>query len=216
MATKRQISTMQRRRVVLRRSTVMSVCAVAAVCVAALGFAPQARAQTQPQTQPSSSRLQPLVNEAVAQLQLSYRHDRAERQQRYEEIGQAIATWNKSARGPAENEQLAEWLRAVMRASMPGSKERLPPQPVFETTARTPAVPQLDNEMTKSASPGPVDNSKQESVRNETTAESLDGAAHGEHISETRPVDDTRSATQSAADPNNGDPFRDDPIPADK
>jgi hypothetical protein len=98
------------------------------------------------QTPASTSRLQSLVNDTAAQLQLVYRHNRAEHQRRREQLVEAIAAWRTAERSSANNERLADWLRDAIRSSMPGSREQLPPLPEFsqspaypiETRARSP------------------------------------------------------------------------------
>jgi hypothetical protein len=171
------------------------------------------------QTPSSAARLQPLVNDAVAQLKISYRHDRVEREKRYEEIGRAAAAWNKSKRDAADNERLAEWLRGAMRVSMPGSHEPLPPLPEF-APAKT-----KDERNTEKKSD--VNESPTTSV--ETTAEpqtgrramevhapaaaatsSTEQLAH-ENADATSPMHTAETFRPAAAD--ESDPFRDDPLP---
>jgi hypothetical protein len=162
----------------------------------------------------SPQRLQPLVNDAVAQLQLSYRYDAAERQQRYETIGRAVAAWNQSRRTPAHNEQLADWLRRAMRASMPGSREPLPPVPEFDRpiAAETPVQ----------ATPAPTAQQHQESNHDAAASatpaaestESVPAEPAGENAGKpaTSPSGEA-TAVQHSRETDDGDPFRDDPLP---
>ena len=79
----------------------------------------------------SMSRLQPLVNDTVAQLQVAYRHDPAEGQGRYARLAEGIEQWRNAPRNEANDRLLAEWLRAAMRTSMPGSQAAFPAAPRF-------------------------------------------------------------------------------------
>jgi hypothetical protein len=186
---------------------------VAANLVAIGTHAPTAGAQSAV----SPSRLQPLVNDAVAQLQLSYRFDAAERQQRYELIGRAVAAWNQSKRSAADNELLADWLRRAMRASMPGSREPLPSLPEFDRPIAAEAPIQ--------AAPSPAAEENKESKRDDASSathaaqstESVPAESAGE--TESRPVTSPpgeASADQHSQDTDEGDPFRDDPLPEQK
>lgn len=94
----------------------------------------------------SSKELQLLVNDAAKQLQISYRHDFTESHARHEHIRHAITAWKISTRSDADNQLLALWLRQVIRSSMPGSHEPLPPIPEFDRheTHPTSASPTAD------------------------------------------------------------------------
>jgi hypothetical protein len=72
-----------------------------------------------------------LVGEATAQFQLAYRLRPAEGQHRYEQLNAVVAAWRAAPRTEANNERLSNWLRAAIRASMPGSRDALPPMPAF-------------------------------------------------------------------------------------
>jgi hypothetical protein len=98
---------------------------LAMVAIAWLSRPAAAQATTSP------VRLQSLVNDAVAQLQIAYRHDAAERRDRYEQVAAAVESWRRAERSKTNNRLLADWLRAAMRASMPGSRAALPPAPPF-------------------------------------------------------------------------------------
>jgi hypothetical protein len=78
-----------------------------------------------------TSRLQILVNDAAAQIQLSYRQYPLERQRRHEQLAAAIASWRAAEHSKANDERLAAWLQAAILSSMPGSRDPLPPAPQF-------------------------------------------------------------------------------------
>jgi len=78
-----------------------------------------------------ADRLPTLVGEAAAQFQLAYRLRPAEGQHRHEQLNAVVAAWRAAPRTEANNERLSNWLRAAIRASMPGSREALPPMPTF-------------------------------------------------------------------------------------
>lgn len=80
----------------------------------------------------STGRLQPLLNDTVAQFKLVYRHDVDELRRRYEEVSKAVAAWREADRTDENNRRLEAWLRSAIRSSMPGSHESLPPLPTFE------------------------------------------------------------------------------------
>jgi hypothetical protein len=93
--------------------------------VLVLALATPAAAQT-------PARLQLLVNDTVAQLQLAYRHDATEKRRRYERLSTTVDAWRDAERSDANNRLLEDWLRRAIRSSMPGSQEPLPPMPHFE------------------------------------------------------------------------------------
>jgi hypothetical protein len=80
----------------------------------------------------SASRLQPLLNDTVAQFKLVYRQDVDELRRRYEDVSKAVAAWREADRTDENNRRLEAWLRSAIRSSMPGSHESLPPLPTFE------------------------------------------------------------------------------------
>jgi hypothetical protein len=94
-------------------------------------------------------KLQSLVNETAAQFKIAYRQNAPQHRARYEQLSRALAAWKKAPRSEENDRLLAEWLRAAMRRSMPGSREALPPLPEFnrpsEETAplQTPAADKL-------------------------------------------------------------------------
>ena len=69
----------------------------------------------------TADRLQVLVNDTAAQLQLAYRQHPDERTRRQEQLTAAVAAWRAAPRSEANNERLATWLRAAILNSMPGS-----------------------------------------------------------------------------------------------
>jgi hypothetical protein len=96
--------------------------------VAALLMANRAHAQ-------SPARLQALVNDTVAQLQIAYRHNVPEQRRRYAQLAAAITVWRVAPRSETNNRLLEDWLRVAIRNSMPGSQAPLPPVPPFEQEA---------------------------------------------------------------------------------
>jgi hypothetical protein len=99
----------------------------------------------------ATDKLQVLVNDTSAQFQLAYRQHPDERDHRKEQLTAAIEAWRAAPRSEANNERLANWLRAAILSSMPGSQEPLPAVPSFATKAsvqpplalrKSPAEPQ--------------------------------------------------------------------------
>jgi hypothetical protein len=80
---------------------------------------------------PAPDKLQLLLNDTAAQLQLAYRQHPDERARRQEQLTAAVAAWRAAPRSEANNERLATWLRAAIVSSMPGSQEPLPAVPSF-------------------------------------------------------------------------------------
>jgi len=85
----------------------------------------------------AADKLQVLVNDTAAQLQLAYRQHPDERARRQEQLTAAVAAWRAAPRSEANNERLANWLRAAILSSMPGSKEPLPAVPSFAVIVKT-------------------------------------------------------------------------------
>jgi hypothetical protein len=61
------------------------------------------------------------LNDTVAQLQLAYRHNLPERQRRYDELAEVVATWREAPRSDANNRLLVDWLRGAIRSSIHNS-----------------------------------------------------------------------------------------------
>jgi hypothetical protein len=104
----------------------------------AVALTSAARAATSPE------RVQLLVRETSAQFQIAYRLHPNEGQRRQEQLNAAVTAWRAAPRSDANNERFATWLRATIRASMPGSRDSLPPTPTFTSTVketRPPAPP---------------------------------------------------------------------------
>jgi hypothetical protein len=91
---------------------------------------------------PATDKLQLLVNDVAAQLQLAYRQHPDERARRQEQLTAAVAAWRAAPRNEANNERLAAWLREAILSSMPGSTEPLPAVPSFATIVKTEPQPQ--------------------------------------------------------------------------
>jgi hypothetical protein len=143
------------------------ICKMSSPLIALAAFLVQP-AQLSAQGTATSISLQALVNDTAAQIQLAYRLDPAERQRRHEQLEEAVKSWRTVQRSDANNRLLAEWLRAAMRNSMPGSVESLPAPPAFDTGAT--------------------------SILSAQAAE--------------------REASRTIGDKSAGDPFGDDPLPA--
>jgi hypothetical protein len=190
------------------------------VLLAAIHVAPSARGQT-PHT---PARLQSLVNDAVVQVQLSYRQDPAERQRRHAELGHAVAAWNKSSRSPADNERLGDWLRRAMRASMPGSHEPLPPLPEFASPAapaeeiptptsqsatetRTPPLSAVESKTTVPPTKSNAGENPPKPVAADTPEPPAAKSESAPGIWTSHPA-----AAELPRDLLEGDPFRDDPV----
>jgi hypothetical protein len=135
---------------------------------------------------PAKDKLQVLVNETAAQLQLTYRQHPAEQARRREQLLAVVAAWRAAPRSEANNERLATWLRAAIVSSMPGSQEPLPPAPSFVAIVKTEPKPE-----THPAAPEPQAAEKEPQVVEKAVETQV-------------PVE----ATAKPAD----DPIRDDPV----
>jgi hypothetical protein len=91
----------------------------------------------------SADKLQILVNDTAAQLQLAYRRHPDERIRRQEQLTAAVAAWRVAPRSEANNERLAHWLRAAILSSMPGSQDPLPAVPSFAVVIRDEPQPDV-------------------------------------------------------------------------
>jgi hypothetical protein len=92
-----------------------------------------------------SNRLQALVDDTAAQIQIAYRQHPDERAYRQQQLASAIAAWRVAPRREANNEQLSTWLHAAIRSSMPGSHESMPAVPTFD------AAPKIESRLVNSA-----------------------------------------------------------------
>jgi hypothetical protein len=90
---------------------------------------------------PAADKLQLLVNDTAAQLQLAYRQHPDEKARRQEQLTAAVAAWRAAPRSEANNERLATWLRAAIVSSMPGSQEPLPAVPGFAAIVKAEPQP---------------------------------------------------------------------------
>jgi hypothetical protein len=90
---------------------------------------------------PAPDKLQLLLNDTAAQLQLAYRQHPDERARRQEQLTAAVAAWRAAPRSEANNERLATWLRAAIVSSMPGSQEPLPAVPGFAAIVKAEPQP---------------------------------------------------------------------------
>lgn len=82
----------------------------------------------------SADRLQSLVRDTSTQIQLAYRLHPTEQRKREEQLTAVVAAWRAAPRTEANNDRLNAWLRSAIRASMPGSREALPPMPTFASS----------------------------------------------------------------------------------
>jgi hypothetical protein len=105
------------------------------------------------------SKLQSLVNDTATQFKIAYRHNTEEHRARYTQLSQALATWKKAPRSEENDKLLADWLRAAIRRSMPGSREPLPPLPEFKrpTNDATLLAPSADKRTGDPFADDPVD-----------------------------------------------------------
>jgi hypothetical protein len=107
------------------------LCASISVLSFSASYSPTpAHAATKPE------RLPELATEALAEFELAYRSYPAEGESRKAQLMAVVAAWRSAPRTEANNERLNNWLRAAIRASMPGSHDPLPPAPSFASTAQ--------------------------------------------------------------------------------
>ncbi len=78
-----------------------------------------------------SSLLQQRVNDLAYQLDLIKPFDRSKGDSRLQELQQAITAWNDADRHEADFEVMEAWLQEATQASLPGSRDRMPPAPRF-------------------------------------------------------------------------------------
>jgi hypothetical protein len=83
-----------------------------------------------------SKNLQTLTIEASAQIELAYRQHPLERELRRQQLAEVVKSWRAAERDQSNNELLANWLRAAIVNSMPGSQDPLPPVPAFISAAK--------------------------------------------------------------------------------
>jgi hypothetical protein len=184
-----------------------------------IGIALAVAAWLNPAMAGAADKLQVLVNATAAQIQLAYRQHPDEQAARREQLAAVVAAWRAAPRNEANNERLANWLRAAIQSSMPGSKEPLPGAPSFgpivkvepqpsprEKAQPTEAVvPQTHSVETRPAEPRQADQSKTEvhqaPVERQPTEASVGKTSPGETIA--KPAD-------KRDEPSRDDPFRDD------
>ncbi|MEM8866088.1 MAG: hypothetical protein AAGF31_11145, partial [Planctomycetota bacterium] len=82
--------------------------------------------------------MQQLVDDLAMQFQLTLRNRPDEHQSHYDHLADALAAWNRSARTDADLATMDNWLRAAIRATMPGSQRDMPSLPRFSTVATVP------------------------------------------------------------------------------
>jgi hypothetical protein len=84
----------------------------------------------------SSKNLQALTNEASAQIDLAYRQHPLQRELRRQQLAEVVKLWRAAEREQSNSELLANWLRAAIVNSMPGSQDPLPAAPAFKLAAK--------------------------------------------------------------------------------
>jgi hypothetical protein len=92
------------------------------------------------QTPDPTPNLQRLVNELGVQIDLRYRANLPEYQSRYDQLSQAVAAWNASAKSDADRAAIATWLGDAIRSAMPGSAVVWPSLPQFDQPTSAPAA----------------------------------------------------------------------------
>jgi hypothetical protein len=102
-----------------------------------------------------ADKLQALVSDTTAQVQLAYRQHPGERALRQEQIADVLKAWRAAAPSEANNELLATWLRAAMLSSMPGSREPLPIVPDFAMVSKSDGRP-IESAAAKKPAVAPV------------------------------------------------------------
>src|SRR3954471_2548326 len=85
----------------------------------------------------SSEKLQTLTNETSAQISLAYRQHPSEKDLRRQQLAEVVKSWRAAEHNDVNNERLANWLRAAMVNSMPGSQDPLPTVPAFTSAPKT-------------------------------------------------------------------------------
>lgn len=80
---------------------------------------------------PTANHKPTLIDDARAQIELAYRLHPTETQARLDQLKAVLAAWQAAPQTEANKEKLDAWLRAAIRASMPGSRELLPAAPNF-------------------------------------------------------------------------------------
>lgn len=179
--------------------------------------------------------LQRLVNDVAFQLDLSYRFNRQELNDRRATVQAALAAWGESSRSQADNETLASWLREAIRTSMPGTRQSLPAIPDFKTIAATEPLPgpsktvdstrattrETQLSTTSAMEVGPEKTSEHTMMRpaSATSTEVEKKSVPADVSEREEPLADFWSphpANQELPDDlTTGDPFRDDPLPTD-
>jgi hypothetical protein len=113
-----------------------------------------------------SNRLQALLDDTAAQIQLAYRQQPDERDLRQAELSAVVAAWRTADRNATNNKLLANWLHAAILSSMPGSQEPLPPAPKFVAASKSVVRP-TESSAAKKAPPSSDVKSKDDPFRDD-------------------------------------------------
>lgn len=132
--------------------------------------------------------LRSLASDVWAQFELAYRSQPAEYERHRVQFNAVIEAWRAAPASPETDELLSNWMRAAIRASMPGSRTPLPPAPQFVAVA----------EQQKEPSPPPL--AGMELIRTQYVQPTMTN----------RPI--ARPVSTAVADPFIEDPFFDDPV----
>lgn len=184
-----------------------------------VGVALAAAAWLNPAMAGAAEPLQVLVNATAAQIQLAYRQHPDEQSARREQLAAVLAAWRAAPRNETNNERLANWLRAAIQSSMPGSKEPLPPTPAFTAIVKPEPQPpqQVQPQPTEAQSPQSHQAETKEPETHQTEPSKTE--AHQapvepqptEAASEKKVPADSKPNDERNDDPFRDDPFRDDP-----
>jgi hypothetical protein len=169
----------------------------------------------------AAEKLQVLLNDTAAQIQLAYRQHPDEQTTRREQLAAVIAAWRAAPRSEANNERLANWLRAAIRSSMPGSHEPLPPAPGFTAAVKVEAQPQPQvapqSAEGQTSQPRPAEFKAAESQPAEAGKVEVTPAPAepqpSEAVVEKKAPEEAavKPTSELSEDPSRNDPFRDDP-----
>lgn len=99
-----------------------------------LGVAVPLLARFAAAAEPGPDPLLALASDVWAQFELAYRSQPAEYERRQAQFNAVIEAWRATPASVTADQLLTDWMRAAIRASMPGSRTPLPPTPQFVPT----------------------------------------------------------------------------------